>query len=292
MNILITGADGFIGSNLVRYLNKKHNIFNLVLKRVKNKNIKNQLVIDLTGHDRVKDFFKKFRKEQKVDVIIHLAARLTSADSVDDTEMLYSNLRIAEGLVTIEKLLRPKKIINFSSIAVYPNKNGIYNEFSEIKPSVNPDCIYGLSKFCSENILDYLLRKEKIAVIHLRISNVYGREMREDRVIPMMIKELKENNIITVFGEGKRISNFIEVGKLSEAVGLFLKRNVNGVFNLGAENLSYLDLAKRIIRQYGNNKSKIIKLKKGSQVKFYLDTSKIEKLGIKPIIIDRWIRYL
>ena len=55
----------------------------------------------------------------------------------------------------------------------------------------------------------------------------------------------------------------------------FLKINVEGVYNVGDENISYFSLAKKVIAQFGNNKSKIIQKSLGSKEKFNLDSSKL-----------------
>ena len=112
-------------------------------------------------------------------------------------------------------------------------------------------------------------------IAHLRVAQVYGDGMREDRIIPVMRKELEEKNIITVYGNGERQSCFIEIKKLVETVKYFLKNNVEGVYNVGDENISYFSLAKKVIAQFGNNKSKIIQKSLGSKEKFNLDSSKL-----------------
>jgi nucleoside-diphosphate-sugar epimerase len=102
--------------------------------------------------------------------------------------------------------------------------------------------------------------------------------MRKDRIIPVMLDELERKNTITVFGEGERISNFIELDKVLKVTKLLVKIDRKGIFNIGGENLSYLDLANRLIEKYGNDKSKIIRKKVGSRPKFRLDTSKVKVL--------------
>ena len=56
----------------------------------------------------------------------------------------------------------------------------------------------------------------------------------------------------------------------------FLKVKLEGIFNVGDENLSYYALAQKIIKEHGNNKSKIIKINKGHKSKFILDVSKLQ----------------
>lgn len=277
INILITGASGFIGRHLSRHLEKRYNVFNLVSDKSHNSCIKNKIALDLRKNILTITYFRKFAKNNKIDIIIHLASRLVSSNETEDMKILYDNLKITESLVEIAEFLKPNKIINFSTIAVYPNKSGTYSETSEVKTSCNTECLYGLSKFCSENILDYRLRNENIIIAHLRVSQVYGEGMRSDRILSVMLKELKEQNRITLLGKGKRVSCFINIEKLIGIVDLFITKKLSGIFNIGEEHLSYQELAQRVIRQHGNETSKIIKKIEGSTSRFYLDTKKIEK---------------
>ena len=93
-----------------------------------------------------------------------------------------------------------------------------------------------------------------------------------------MIKELRDTNTITMYGNGERVSNFIEINKVISIIDLFINENVKGVFNVGGENISYYDLAKRLIKFYGNELSTINMVNKGSKAKFHIDASKLERV--------------
>lgn len=278
MNILITGINGFIGRNLAGVLRDKHNIYGLDLKTKNGPRDKRQIAIDLADHVKVRKYFSKFKQSNRIDIIVHLAAQMASVDNCRKLSILYDNLKITEGIVLAAEILNPKKIINFSSMAVYPNKDGLFNENSTIQPSLNSDCFYGLAKFCSENIMDFMLAGKNIIISHLRVSQVFGEGMGQDRLMPGMLRELKNKNTVTVFGGGRRISNFIHIAKLAEIVSFFIYNDYKGIYNVGAENLSYEKVAERIIKEYGNHKSRIIKEKKGSDIQFFLNTSKLHKI--------------
>jgi len=276
MNILITGANGFIGKHLVENLKNKNNLIEL-------KNGENYLNDDnskITCNLLDKNHINSFLEESlQIDLIIHTASKLASVKNVKNLSLLHDNIVIYEHLALIIEKYKPKKVINFSSIAVYPNEDGEYFENSEIRPSANNDCLYGLSKFCGENILDFL--HKKTSIIHLRIAQVYGAKMREDRIFRIMQNELQETNTITVFGNGRRVSNFINIDTLIKKIMFFIENDITGIFNIGEKNLSYRDLALQIIKQYGNDKSQIKLVKDGISSKFLLNTDKLKEMEFK-----------
>lgn len=277
MNILVSGADGFIGKHLCAHLRKEHELF-AVLSDSDASNTPvdmGTLAVDLSNRVRAKTLISDFKKDRMIDVIIHMAFNLASKKNLNDINALHDNIKISETVVEMLRILKPKKLINFSSIAVYPNRDGMYSESSVVNPSINNDCIYGLSKLCAENIFDFALRDSDIAISHLRIAQVYGDGMHQDRIIPTMLQELSEKNAITVFGDGERMSNFIKVDKLVKIIEVFIKKDSKGVYNIGNENISYFELAERLIREYGDEDSRIIRQSQGSRIKFCLNTEKL-----------------
>ena len=177
MNILLTGAGGFIGSHLHKELNTKHKVFQ-VFHPSDYIEGQNSFSVTLTNVSAVNKLIIDLSKQAKIDVIIHLASGIASPEKVDDVELLKESIVITENIVNITKSVKPRVLINFSSMAVYPNVSGIFSEESIPAPQKNPDCIYGLSKYCSEVMIDFLLRNENVRIVHLRISQVHGEDMR------------------------------------------------------------------------------------------------------------------
>jgi len=277
MNILLTGAGGFIGSHLHKELNSEHKVFQ-VFHPSDYIEGKNSFSVNLTNVSAVNKLIKDLSKQQKIDAIIHLASAMASSDKIDDVRLLNENILIIDNVINIAKSVKPKIFINFSSMAVYPNISGTFSEDSLPTPQKNPDCIYGLSKYCSEVMIDFLLRNENISIVHLRISQVHGKGMRTDRIIPVMLKELKDTNTITVYGDGERTSNFINVDKLVKEVEFFLQEDISGIYNVGDRNISFLELAQELIDKYGDENSTINKEPQGNKEKFILDISKLSSV--------------
>ncbi len=276
MNILITGASGFIGKNLSSFLEARHRLYRLDITKIGRG--KRCIFLDLADREKAEAYFKRFKRRSSIDIIVHLASRMMKGRDIEDTNLLYTNLRITEGVIEIAKILKPRKVINFSSMAVYPNIDGKFSEVSEIRMSSNSDCLYGLSKFCGENLIDFLLRGRDVVISHLRIGQVYGRGMRSNRIISVFKRELSKKGRIAVYGEGRRVSNFIDIEKLLRIVNVFIENDLPGMYNVGGENLSYLSLAKNIVKEYGGSTTGIVKVKKGQCPRFFLDTSKLDAI--------------
>lgn len=272
MNILITGTKGFIGKNLASELMQSHNVI-LLENGQEYSYIGNKFIVNLLDSCHIDLIVKE---KLNIDVIIHTASRLASSSNLHDISLLKDNILMYEHLSKIINKFNPKQIINLSSIAVYPNIDGEYKETSEIRPSINNEGLYGLSKFVGENMLDLLCKKTNI--LNLRLGQVYGQGMRTDRIFEIMKKELKERNIISVYGNGRRVSGFIHIESLIKKVIFCINKELYGIYNLSDENLSYKELALQIIKEYGNKESKIELVNKGVSAKVLINNKKIMRL--------------
>jgi nucleoside-diphosphate-sugar epimerase len=274
MTILITGASGFIGSHLFDYLQSKHTVLGISEDSNKANYINCNLLDIKTCIKALQD-----SKLKEVDVVIHLASILANSDNLLDIDVLNKNNVLTNNIFILGENFGTKKIINFSSSSVYPNIDGEFNEDSEINPALNADSIYGLSKFNSEIIINTLSKKSQLIISHLRCAMVYGKGVNSTRIWPVMEKELNEKNTITVFGDGKRLINQIEIGSVLKTIDKFITNNLPGVYNVCEETISLENLAKRIIKEGGNEKSKIIYVESGNRAQFVINANKLKALN-------------
>lgn len=268
MNILVTGGNGFIGKKLSNSIKPGDNLKKLVSKPSEKVA---DIVLDLTDFQQVEKALQS-GVFANTEVIIHLSSVVAKTSSVDDLEILFRNAQMAKSIAFIARETQVRKLINISSMAIYPNIDGDFAEGALPDPSVNNDCIYGLSKFNAEVLINYWLRNKPTLISHLRLAMVYGEGMHNSRIIPVMEKELAEKNSITVFGEGKRLLNMIEVNKAAAIIARFVYEDHPGVFNVGDEVVSMQQLALRI----SNNKPELIKKQEqGNKSQFRLIYEKL-----------------
>ena len=190
MQILITGAAGFIGFNLSKYLleNSKFKIFGVdnfntyYSKSLKKDRIKELKKfhnfrfekIDITNKKKLDIFFKK----KKVSLIINLAAQAGVRYSlIKPTEYVDNNVLGFYNIISAANKYKVKRIIYASSSSVYGDS--VIFPLSE-KQKIKPKNIYALSKKINEEMADVFSEQFKIYFVGLRFFTVYGEWGRPD----------------------------------------------------------------------------------------------------------------
>lgn len=211
MRVLIVGDEGFIGSRIKQVLQDKGILIAGFDKE------KGQ---DLRDWDLVKNTISSFEP----DYVVHCAANLNN----DTFSCMSNNIIGSTHLFEACSRFGVKKLINFSSAAVYGNSVLPVHELSHRRP-IN---IYGWSKLCVENLLYQYLGK--LNFVNLRLSNVYG--IGGKGIINKAIVCGKHNKILTLYNNGQSIRDFIFVEDIIKIVMMsindFEGKNLVGTFNL------------------------------------------------------------
>ena len=88
---------------------------------------------------------------------------------------------------------------------------------------------------------------------------------------------MKESNQITVWSNGERVSNFVEIEYVLNTIVHFINKPVSGLFNVGGENLTYKQLAEKIISSHKNETAEIKLVNKGVISKVHINSDKLKK---------------
>ena len=242
MKILITGDEGFVGTNFKRHLDTKNN-------QITGIDIKN-------GRD-VRDFFAK--DDTKFDVVIHLAAIVGGRATIEGNPLaVAADLAIDADLFQWALRTRPAHLVYFSSSAAYP----IFLQRLEYKQKLKesdinldhirtPDMTYGWAKLSGEKLASYA-RAEGLGISILRPFSGYGTDQSLDYPFPSFIKRGKEKQApFDVWGKGTQVRDFIHIEDVVRATFEAITNKVE-VSNLcSGRATSFIDLAELVMMQAG-----------------------------------------
>jgi len=264
MNILITGANGLVGRNLVNILSKSNNIYAIVrvknsLNFSKNDNIE---VIEMDLSD-----IKLFRIPNDVDAIFYLAQSKKFRDFPNSSEDIIKINLIKPHLLakwSIDRNVRVFVYLSSGGIIKKPNQN--IEEFFKTKNSSNIS-FYLSTKLCSELILkNYANFFETFSLV--RPFFIYGPGQDPSMLIPRLISNIKQEKEIYLDGKNGTVINPIYVTDAANAIANILKLKGKFLIDIaGNEVISIKQLSiiignilnKKPIFSYTNKKpSKII----------------------------------
>lgn len=231
--IIITGAAGFIGSNLVDYLaSRRYKILavdNFSSGKIENtKDFPSTVeVADVLDYTKIEVLFNKFRPN----TVLHLAAQPAITTSFQDPmHDLNVNAMGTLTLIELSKKYDVNKFILSSTSAVYGRAGSRMFPVKESDPC-RPDTPYGVSKLAAEHYVRTLFSNHVI----LRYANVYGPRqvpLGENQLIARALSHLKNGLNFHVVGQGNQSRDFIYVEDVCNANWFFLNEYINGTFNI------------------------------------------------------------
>ncbi len=214
MVIAITGSHGFIGKELVRSLSS----FECQIVQLDYAN-----GINLLNDIHVDNF-------DKVDVIIHLAAKSSVPYSFKDPKDFYHN-NLLSTLNVCEFARQNKSRVIFFSSYLYGQPEYLPTDENH---SLTPHNPYAQTKLICEKICEGYNRDFGLPVVVFRPFNVYGPGQRSNFIIPIILNQIFNKKVVLENAKPKR--DFIHVSDIVQAIISSIFTNVGDyeVFNLGS----------------------------------------------------------
>ncbi len=214
MNVLVTGADGFIGRYVCNVLDEQQISY---FKGTRN-------CFDINNVPQMKDFLLN----NNITHIIHLAAR---ADSSDLVEVFNSNITGLYKLLLATKETGVKHFTFASTNNVYgENHEDVIREDIICAPAISN--IYALSKYTGELLVKDMLNETNVDWTSLRLSDVYGPGQKYGNLIKAIVNAVREENPVKLYGDGLRTRDFIFVDDVARGIVFSCVNGLKGIYNL------------------------------------------------------------
>lgn len=294
--ILVTGGAGFIGGNFVQYMVNKYpqyEIFNLDLltyagdltkhKGIEQKENYHFVKADIADREAI---FSLFQKEG-FDFVVHFAAESHVDRSITDPGIFVrTNVMGTQVLLDAAKEIGVEKFLHVSTDEVYGELDFDPSTFFTEETPLQPNSPYSASKASSDLLVRAYHETYGLPINITRCSNNYGPFHFPEKLIPLTISRVQNDEKVPVYGDGKNIRDWLHVYDHCTAIDLVLHEGVNGaVYNVGGHNeRTNLEVVKTILSTLGKSEDLIefVADRLGHDKRYAIDPTKLEKLGWKP----------
>lgn len=311
--ILITGAAGFIGANLVLKLIDKfdkiigidnmNNYYDISLKEYRLKQIEN-LAEDnwefQRGDIADKNFVERIFAENDFDIVVNLAAQAGVRYSIENPDAY-----IQSNIIGFYNILEACKNSKNLKHLIYANSSLVYGDNKKIPFSTddkvdNPVSLYAATKKSDELLAHCYSKLYKIPATGLRFFTVYGPAGRPDMAYFSFTNKLLKGDTIQIFNYGNCKRDFTYIDDIVEGIGRVINKPPTGevshkIYNIGngqpVNLLEFVDIlqqelikAEVLPADYDfESHKKLVPMQPGDVPVTYADTSELEKdFNFKP----------
>ena len=290
MNLFVTGAAGFIGSNYVRHVLATSDDAITVFDALTYAG--NLSTLDDVIEDPRVTFVKGDICDRQAvtaamaghDAVVHFAAEShVDRSIVSPDEFVRTNCDGTNVMCDVARMIGVDRFLHISTDEVYGSID--HGSFSESDP-LGPRSPYSASKAGSDLIALAYHETYGLPVMVTRSSNNFGPYQYPEKVIPLFTTNLLDGANVPLYGDGGNVRDWCYVGDNCAGVDLVLRAGTIGeVYNIGAGNeITNRDLTTRLLGLLGADESRIdhVTDRLGHDRRYSIDTSKAQALGWKP----------
>ena len=256
---LVTGAAGFIGSNYIKYILKKHDDIKVVILDALTyagnlatiaSDIDNERCFFVRGNICDSELVERLFADYKFDCIVNFAAESHVDRSIEDPQLfLQTNILGTQNLMDAARRAWVtgkdetgyptwRKDVRFHQVSTDEVYGSLGSEgyFTETTP-LCPHSPYSASKASADMIVMAYHDTYKMPVTITRCSNNYGPYHFPEKLIPLIIKNILEGKRLPVYGDGSNVRDWLYVEDHCKAIDLVVNKGRCGeVYNVGGHN--------------------------------------------------------
>tara|TARA_B100001057_G_scaffold199960_1_gene200647 strand:- start:3564 stop:4565 length:1002 start_codon:yes stop_codon:yes gene_type:complete len=306
--ILITGGAGFIGSHLVRFMVNQYPEIHFVnfdvltyagntekLKDIENFSNYRFLKGDIADTKYLKKLFTDFQ----FDVVINLAAE-SHVDQSIKKPLDFAQTNVMGTLTLLEAARRAWEDNYENKLFYHVSTDEVFGSLGEKgkfleTTSYDPRSPYSASKAAADHFVRAYFHTYGFPIVLSNCSNNYGPDQYPEKLIPLTIQNIVDENSVHVYGDGKNIRDWLYVEDHVEAIDLIFKKGkVGTTYNIGGNNeIRNIEIINKLIalvdsqlgRSEGYSKKLITYVpdRLGHDYRYAIDSTKIQKeLGWTP----------
>ncbi len=298
MTIIVTGGAGFIGSNFIFYMLKKHPDCRIVcidkltyagnlstLRSVMDRPNFRFVKLDICDRAGVFALFE----EEKPDCVVNFAAESHVDRSIENPSVFLQTNVIGTGVLM--DACRQFGGIRFHQVGT----DEVYGDLPLDRPDllfheetpIHTSSPYSASKAGADLLTMAYHRTYGLPVTISRCSNNYGPYQFPEKLIPLMIINCLNRKPLPVYGEGKNVRDWLYVEDHCKAIDLILQNGrIGEVYNIGGHNeMTNIDIVRMICKALGESEDLIAHVtdRKGHDLRYAIDPTKIQtELGWFP----------
>ena len=300
VKLLITGGCGFIGSNFINYIfdEDKYEIVNIDAmyycaseKNVDEKIRKSDKYHMVKGNVCSDDIVNYVLNKYNITHVIHFAAQSHVQNSFDDS-IQFTKDNILGTHILLEccrKYGKIERFIHVSTDEVYGESMNSVEEQHKTEHSILcPTNPYAATKAGAELIAQSYNHSYKMPIIITRGNNVYGPNQYPEKLVPLFIKQLQNDEKVTIQGEGTAVRAFLHAYDTARAFELILlKGKIGEIYNIGCdEDMEYdvMSVAKMMIKRIKKTDDydkwiRYIADRPFNDQRYYISNQKLKDLG-------------